>query len=183
MQKILRSGTSIAIYITLILIVIRLLLDTFGIEDITRLFPVTLGVLVASYLGIRAQRLLIKESPGEQISDLVFIMEIRAAMRPAAIVSLLYSAFMYVFYQFINPSIFPKMVAERKAEYAEQFAINNTPADQAEQILTNFETFTEFVFAPLNWATFTLFGLIIMTAVYSFLLTVIARKFPHFIAD
>jgi len=182
MQKILRSGTSIAIYITLILIVIRLLLDTIGISDYTRLFPVTLGILVAAYLGLRAQRLEFIESNIEELSDLTFIMEIRSAMRPAAITSLLYSVFMYVFYQFINPSLFPKMVAERKAEYEVQFELNNISAEQADQVLANFETFTSFVFAPVNWATFTLFGLIIMTGVYGFLLTLIARKFPHFIA-
>ena len=182
MQKILRSGTNIAIYITLLLIVIRLLLDTIGISDYTRLFPVTLGVLVAAYLGLRAQRLEFIESTIEKLSDLTFIMEVRSAMRPAAIITLLYSLFIYIFYQFINPSIFPKMVAERKAEYEAQFELNNIPAEQAEQVLTNFETFTSFVFAPINWATFTLFGLIIMTGIYGFILTLIARKFPHFIA-
>lgn len=177
------SGTTAAIYLTLGLIIIRLVLDTLGvgIDGGLRIYPVLLGLLVASYLGLRAQRMLVSKESPQELSDLSFIMEIRAAIRPAALLSFLYSVFLYGFYSFINPSLFPKEVEKRKEEYQEAFAENNISPEEAEQVLDNFTTFTDFVFDPLNWATLSLFALVMLSGFYGFLLTAIARKFPEFI--
>ncbi len=178
-----QSGISVAIYLTLALLIIRLILDTLGvgIDGGVRIYPVLLGLLVASYLGLRSQRMLVSTESPKELSDLTFIMEIRAAIRPAALLSFLYSVFLYGFYTFINPSLFPKEVEKRKEEYREAFEANNISPEEAEQVLENFTTFTDFVFDPLNWATLSLFALVMLSALYGFMLTAIARKFPEFI--
>lgn len=172
MKKLLLNSTSIAIYTSLIIILFRLVTDTFNWNGPERVYAPMFGVVISAFLGLRALR---KEALQ---NDLTFFMEIRATMRPAAIFSLIYSAFIYVFYRFINPSLFPEMVAEREAEFLAQFELNNTPAKEADKVLANFHEFADFFFAPLNWSTITLFGLIMLTGVYGFLLTVAARKFP-----
>ena len=172
MKKILLNSTSIAIYTTLIIIVYRLVSDTFNWNGPERVYAPMLGVVVSAFLGLRSLR---KQALNE---ELTFFMEIRETMKPAAIFSVLYSVFIYVFYSFINPSLFPEMVAEREAEFILQFEANNISAKEADKVLANFHEFADFFFAPLNWATITLFGLVMLTGIYGFLLTVAARKFP-----
>jgi len=181
MNRILQSSTSLAVYLSLVLIVVRLILDTIGIEDFTRVFHVLLGVLVASYLGIRAQRQLAQKSTLDEVNDLTFVMEIRAAIRPSVLVSLFYSIFIFVFYKFINPNVFTRMINERRMEYEKQFQINNISKEESVAVLENFNEFAQFIFEPFNWATITLFVFVFISVAYSFLLTLIARKIPRFI--
>lgn len=70
---------------------------------------------------------------------------------------------------------------ERRAEFEKSIAENNVGTEEANKVLQNFEQVTEYIFSPLNWATFTLLGLIILSFIYGALLVLFARKFPKMI--
>ena len=172
-SKIIKS-TTVALILFGLLVVFRLLIETLNWDWTIRVYPILLFILVAGYMGIREQRIKSREY-------LTYIMELKAALRPSAMLAFLYSAFSFIFYRFISPNFFDKMIMERRSEFEKSISENNVGAEEAGKVLQNFEQVTEYIFSPLNWATFTLLGLIMLSFIYGALLVLFARKFPKMI--
>lgn len=168
------KSTTVALILFGLLVVFRLLIETLNWDWTIRVYPILLFILVAGYMGIREQRIKSREY-------LTYIMELKAALRPAALLAFLYSLFSFIFYRFVSPGFFNKMIVERRTEFEKSIAENNVGPDEAEKVLQNFEQVTDYIFSPLNWATFTLLGLIMLSFVYGALLVLFARKFPKMI--
>lgn len=174
MQKILQNSTTVTIYLLLILVVFRLLTDTLEWDWGLRIYALLLASVLACFVGIRNQRL-----AGGGKEEFTFVMDLKAGLRPGALLAILYSIFTFAFYKFINPAFFVQQREQRREELMEGLAEQEASAEQTEQVLQNFEAITDYVFAPFNWSTFTLFGLVALAGIYSLILTGLVRQFPQ----
>ena len=157
-----------------ILVIVRLLINTLDLDWELRIYPILIVLIAAAYLGIREQRFNSSE-------ELTYIMEWKAALRPTAVIAVIYSLFTFLFYKFIDPSFFAQLITRRKAEIQATIDKNDTPAEDAQMILENFDQMSSMIFTPLNWATFTMMGTIIFSLIFSALLVLLARQFPKVI--
>lgn len=159
---------------SLFLILNRLFVDTLTLPWHTTLYGVILTVAAASFMGLREFHLKNNE-------EFTYVMEWRAAMRPAALSALIYSVFTWIFYSFIDPNFFTVRIAHRKRAIEKAVAEGTIPADESAQIIENFNAMSGFI-SPLNWATFTLLSILIYSMFIGALLTVITRGYPKLLA-
>lgn len=172
METSLNNPYTVAIYLALITIILRLLLDTFQLDNQYIVYVLMFIVLVISYLGVRKVH---QQIP--QVLPVVF--SLKAGMRPGALYALIISVFTFVFYKWINPLFFSTMIEERAAKIKAGAVEAGKSTHEIEAILKGFYEFSEMVFSPVQWASFTLFGMIFLCGFYSFILALVARKFPQ----
>lgn len=158
-----------------ILILARLLINTIGLDWEWRLYPILFVLMIAGYLGIREQRLKANE-------ELTYIMEWKAALRPPAVIAVVYSLFTFVFYSFIDPAFFKEKIAERRADFKATIDQGGTAAEDAQVILERFDEMSQLIFSPLNWSTFTLMVTVMFSLIFCALLVLLARQAPGIIA-
>lgn len=179
MNRLIKHPINVVLIAIIVLILFRFTLDAMQLDWGLRVYPLLLFVLLIVYSGVRSQRIKqIEENDAIINSDLGFVIDFKAAMRPSALFAIAYSAFVWIFHSFINPLLFFNMIEEQK----QAILFEGTKHDnqqEVEALLTSFERFADFVFTPLNWATFTLFGLIFLSFFYSLILVAFMRKFPQ----
>lgn len=179
MKRFFQAPINVVLCALFLLILFRFAMDALQLDWELRVYPLLLFVLLIVYTGVRSQRIKQMEENDTIIhGDLGFVIDFKAAMRPSALFAIAYSIFVWIFHSFINPLLFFNMIEEQK----QAILLEGTKHDNQQEVkalLTSFERFAEFVFAPLNWATFTLFGLIFLSFFYSLILVAFTRKFPQ----
>jgi hypothetical protein len=179
MKRFFLKSINVAVASLFLLILFRFAMDTFQLDWGLRIYPLLLFVLLIVYAGIRSNRL--KQIEKDEIiihTDFGFVIDFKAALRPSALFALVYSLFVWVFHSFLNPLLFLNMIEDQKQAIILE-GINHDNQQEVDALLASFERFADFVFSPLNWATFTLFGLIFLSFFYSLILVAFIRKFPQ----
>lgn len=109
-------------------------------------------LLIGAFAGIRMSA-----------SDVHSIELFKNGMRAVATYTILYCAYLYVHYKFIDAMYFETRIDE---------IVQNSPEASRGQNEKNFRS----VFTPFNYATITLLGFVASGALYTFLLTVLESK-------
>ncbi len=165
---------TITIYLALLTIVLRLVIDTLDFDWRLIVYVLLFAILFCCYSGIRKQRSMI-----ESKDQLGILLDVKAGMRVGAFYALLMSIFSYIFYSWINPAFFPSLIESRADELRAGIDSSQTTPEEMEQIMTKFYEFSEFIFSAFQWATFTLFSLVFLSAFYSLIIALIAKKAPQ----
>lgn len=174
-MNVLKNPNTIAIYLGLATIVFRLLIETFEWDWGIRIFPIILFILIVSFVGIRK----LKSNSTEKLN---FVSVFQSGMRPAMFYVIIISIFTFVFYQFLSPHFFERVMEIQIEENVAKLKATNTSDADIELYIKGFRENKAFkeMFKPFTWTTMTLFALMILTAFYTFILTLVERKFPNF---
>lgn len=109
-------------------------------------------LLVAAFAAIRVSE---KEAPGIEL--------FKNGMRAVATYTILYCAYLFVHYKYLDAMYFEERIAQ---------IVEHSPEAGRDQNEKNFRS----VFTPFNYATITLLGFIASGALYTFLLSVLESK-------
>ena len=123
-------------------------------------------VLVGSFFAVRYFK---AHNPGSGLKD-----QVKAGMKTTTFFALMISLFVLVYYNYIDTHYFPDMISAR-VELA-QSELENNPDIQVDKVRSTGEA----LFSPRTHATITLFGLTIIGAIYSFLISILMRRIPGF---
>jgi hypothetical protein len=125
--------------------------DTF-LGEFSILF-VMLFMLVGIYMGVEEVRKSIRDK------KILFIQGFKSGMSIAALHTILYSLFIYAYYAYIDSTFFPEMIELRVQEF--RIAGDN------EASIEGFRQSAELILSPMVQSTFTLVGLLVLSAFYA----------------
>lgn len=123
---------------------------------------VMLFMLIGIFLGVEELR---NQSPNKKI---VFINGFKTAMSIAALHTVLYSLFLYAYYAYIDTTFFVEMIEARVSEFR---MAGNSEAD-----IEGFRQSAEVILSPMVQSTFTLVGLLVLSAFYSGVVAKLVEK-------
>ncbi len=158
--------TAIAVIYKLILYLAGLGSDQMAMFSI---FGYLLIILVGSFFAVRNFKLRNQGS--------TFLDDVKAGMKATTLFALLFSAYIYVHYSYVDTHYFPQLRQER-IELAEKEAAKNPEYDP--KGIEEMKKFGETWSRPQPHSTITLFALTITGAVYSLLIAVMMRRLPGF---
>ena len=133
---------------------------------IITIFINLLIVLVGSFFTVRSFKM---KNPGSTMQA-----EIKNGMKATTFFALLVSLFVLIYYSYIDTHYFADMIQQRVNLAVQEKA--NHPEIDIDQV----RTAGEMMFSPKTHASITLFGLTIVGAIYSFLISLLMRKIPGF---
>lgn len=148
----------------------------------TTLFVLTnmLGVLVAVSIGLYLQK-------RKNVEDDSALTDIKNGMASGLIYALLVSGFLYFYYEKIDPEYNQKMIAEREYKFQQivddpvklkQLKSSNKDMEvmTKEQIMEEFRKTPNMLFSGSFMMTFGMLAMLMLSTLYSILVTIIFRK-------
>jgi len=125
------------------------------------IFGNLLVLMTGVYLGIKNFKSTIQEKTS-------YLQDVKSGMRIASLYALFMSAFVYLYYGFIDRSYFVQK-AEQRIELLEQQGIDIEQANAS----------MELVFTPFFQSTITLMGFILLGSFYAAMIAFLLRKFKR----
>lgn len=119
-------------------------------------------ILGGTFFGVRGY---VMDHPDAAVKD-----RVKAGMRVGGIYALIISVFVFCYYQYIDTTYFPEMIANR-IELAKSAMVENPDIN-----LENVKKTGEMFFNPKVHATITLFGLVVTGVIYSVLITFFMKQ-------
>lgn len=165
-----KNSGQIALSLLLISIIWKFTVYTMEWANNYNIYVTLLFILVAALTGIIALRKKAQE-------ELTFIMEFKAAMQPVATYLLLFSAFLFIYYQYINPNFLADLHAQNIAERIQEATDLGYSQDQINQLVEGLEQ-SKMIYSSFTWSSITLFVTLFIGLFYSLMLTFILRLAP-----
>lgn len=153
-----------------------------NIPDYTSLFVLTniLGLLVAVSVGLYLQK-------RRGVEDDSMFTDIKNGMTSGVIYALIVSGFLYLYYEKIDPEYNNKMIAEREMYFKtivedpaklKELKASNKELEvmTKEEIIEEFRKTPQMLFSGTFMMTFGMLSMIMLSTLYSILVTIIYRK-------
>lgn len=161
------NSNQIALALVVISIIWKFTVYTLELDNTFNIYLTLLFILVAAFFGIYQLRKQAEE-------DLTFVMEFKAAMQPVAIYLLLFGAFLFAYYKFINPNFLSDLHAQNILERVEEAKQLNYSKEQINTLVERLDE-AKMIYTPFVWSSITLFITLFIGLFYSLLLTLILR--------
>ena len=101
-------------------------------------------------------------------------MEFKAAMQPVAVYLVLFSVFLFTYYNFINPNYLADIHAQNIQDRIQEATEIGYSQEQINQLVERLED-ANVIYTPFIWSSITLFVTLFIGLFYSLLLTFILR--------
>lgn len=160
-----KSNFSIVVWMMVISVFLKMLIFSLNYQfswyERVAVFGNVFVLMSGVFFGIR----LFKKQQAEKTS---FLQDLKAGMRITALYALLMTAFVYVYYNWIDASYFAEKL-QSQLKLAEENGMD----------LTNVKKTGEFVLSPFFQSTVTLVGFLLLGSFYSAIITFLVRKFRY----
>lgn len=149
-------------------ILLKFLVYTLEWPNHYNIYGLLLLLIVAGFSGIYFIRQQAKES-------LTFIMEFKSAMQPIALFVMLHSLFLWVYYNYINPTFLSAMHNSNIQDRIKEAKANGWTAEEINKMVDGLEG-ASVIYEPFVWSSITLFLLLFGGIFYSLLITAVLRN-------
>lgn len=159
-------------------VILKFTIDSLDSDNSYYFFAVILFLLLATYLGLRGFRMIVKADAQQPLEEITGIMDFKAALKGGALFALPLFVFNYIYYGFINPNYFANLTDERVAEVTRQATANGWTAEQIEKQVEGVRILADNFLQPFTFSSMVLFAMIMMSVFYAIVFTTMAQKLP-----
>lgn len=160
-----KSNISIVVWMIVVSILLKLIVYIQGWQfsdfESIAIFGNVFVLMTGVFLGIRLFKI--------QNGKTSFPQDFKAGIRVASLYTLAMTAFVYVYYSFIDAAYF-KLKLQKQLELAQENGMNLEQVKQTGEV----------VLSPFFQSTITLIGFLLLGSFYSAILSFLMRKFPSF---